>query len=262
MMKNVIIKKFLAAGCVAALLLTAPGLSVLAEELKAEEAFSDAGESKEAESISKFSAEDVVSETDTASDLSVTFYESVDEDAAWEDLNETSQEEVVGADHYTFGDGLEYTFDRDTGALELYSDGGTLPENWKTFPDTDISIDDVKSVKAVSGTVYLPTYSSSMFGDCRSLTNLDLRSFNTSNVTDIRSMFFGCSSLTYLDLSSFDTSNVLLMTGMFTGCSDLQILKTPANNAISAQLDATIPIGALSAEKRNLTMYRSCCKLD
>ena len=60
-----------------------------------------------------------------------------------------------------------------------------------------------------------------MFDGCSSLTRLDLSSFNTSNVTDMRYIFSECSSLTSLDLSSFNTSNVTDMSWMFDGCSFL-----------------------------------------
>ena len=40
------------------------------------------------------------------------------------------------------------------------------------------------------------------------LTDLNLTSFNTSNVTSTRTMFNGCSSLSSLDLRNFDTTNV------------------------------------------------------
>ena len=65
---------------------------------------------------------------------------------------------------------------------------------------------------------------SSMFGSCSSLTNLDLSSFNTSNVTDMGYMFSQCSSLTSLDLSSFNTLNVTDMSYMFWDCSSLTSL--------------------------------------
>ncbi|MBR3339541.1 MAG: BspA family leucine-rich repeat surface protein [Lachnospiraceae bacterium] len=42
------------------------------------------------------------------------------------------------------------------------------------------------------------------------LKNLDLNSFNTSNVTDMSFMFYECENLTNLNLSGFDTSNSLL----------------------------------------------------
>ena len=54
-----------------------------------------------------------------------------------------------------------------------------------------------------------------------SLENLDLSSFNTSNVTNMGHMFSNCSSLTSLDLSGFNTSNVTNMYGMFNECSSL-----------------------------------------
>ena len=69
-----------------------------------------------------------------------------------------------------------------------------------------------------------------MFGDCTSLTSLDLSSFNTSNVTDIEWMFWDCSSLTSLDLSSFNTSNVTNMQGMFDGCTSLTSLDLSSFN--------------------------------
>ena len=38
-----------------------------------------------------------------------------------------------------------------------------------------------------------------MFGDCSSLTSLNLSNFNTNNVQDMSGMFSGCSSLTSLN---------------------------------------------------------------
>ena len=64
----------------------------------------------------------------------------------------------------------------------------------------------------------------SMFGNCSSLTYLDLTSFDTSKVTDMRAIFMDCKSLIYLDLSSFDTSNVTDMSIMFRFCSKLNKL--------------------------------------
>lgn len=46
-------------------------------------------------------------------------------------------------------------------------------------------------------------------------TNLDLKNFNTSNVTTMQSMFDEARSLRYIDLSSFDTSKVTNMNSMF-----------------------------------------------
>ena len=63
-----------------------------------------------------------------------------------------------------------------------------------------------------------------MFDGCSSLESLDLSGFDTSNVTNMQSMFYGCSSLESLDLSGFDTSNVTDMSSMLEGCSSLESL--------------------------------------
>ena len=63
-----------------------------------------------------------------------------------------------------------------------------------------------------------------MFAQCSSLTSLDLSSFNTSQVTDMRGLFEGCKKLTSLNVSSFNTSNVKYMDGMFKDCSSLTSL--------------------------------------
>ena len=60
-----------------------------------------------------------------------------------------------------------------------------------------------------------------MFYNCKSLTSLDLKDFDTHNVLSMSYMFFGCNNLTYLNVSSFDTSNVGNMMWMFAGCEKL-----------------------------------------
>ena len=64
----------------------------------------------------------------------------------------------------------------------------------------------------------------SMFGDCSSLTSLDLSNFNTSQVTDMSAMFNQCSSIKNLNVTHFDTSRVIDMAAMFSGCSSLTSL--------------------------------------
>jgi len=46
---------------------------------------------------------------------------------------------------------------------------------------------------------------------------LNLLNFDTSKVTDMSYMFYSCRSLTSLDLSSFDTSNVVDRICMLVG---------------------------------------------
>ena len=90
-----------------------------------------------------------------------------------------------------------------------------------------------------SGTIYwwsddsnpsLYQNSSWMFRKLTKLTNIDLASFDTSNVTNMESMFYNCSSLTSLDLgSNFDTSNVTNMSYMFSECGSLTSLDLGSN---------------------------------
>ena len=68
------------------------------------------------------------------------------------------------------------------------------------------------------------TTTEDMFAFCSKLTNVDLSSFDTSNVTDMYGMFEGCTNLTSLDLSSFSTSNVENMSDMFRSCASLASL--------------------------------------
>lgn len=60
-----------------------------------------------------------------------------------------------------------------------------------------------------------------MFYSCTSLTNLDLSSLETSNVTEMNCMFERCYNLQKLDLSTFDTSKVTNMAAMFADCWSL-----------------------------------------
>ena len=78
--------------------------------------------------------------------------------------------------------------------------------------------------------VYLNEDSSKMFfsgSDGRKIENIleiDLSSFDTSKVTNMRGMFYHLSNLTTLDLSNFDTSRVTNMSFMFSGVSNLTTL--------------------------------------
>ena len=63
---------------------------------------------------------------------------------------------------------------------------------------------------------------SHIFGDCCSLTVIDLSNFITQNVIDISCMFYECNSLTNLNLSNFITQNVKHMWDMFLECESLK----------------------------------------
>lgn len=78
--------------------------------------------------------------------------------------------------------------------------------------------------------VYLNEDSSKMFfsgSDGRKIENIleiDLSSFDTSKVTNMRGMFYHLSNLTTLDLSNFDTSKVTNMYAMFNATRNLTTL--------------------------------------
>ena len=61
----------------------------------------------------------------------------------------------------------------------------------------------------------------SMFSGCDNITEIDLTSFDSSNVVSTSFMFYNCLSLTKIDFSNFDTSNILEMNSMFQNCISL-----------------------------------------
>ena len=65
-----------------------------------------------------------------------------------------------------------------------------------------------------------------MFFNCLTLTSLDLKNFNTQNVTNMEQMFANCEALISLDLKNFDTQNVTDMRKMFSGCAALTTINS------------------------------------
>ena len=63
-----------------------------------------------------------------------------------------------------------------------------------------------------------------MFRGMSNLTSLNLSNFDTSKVTNMAAMFYATPNLTTLNLSSFNTSQVTNMAGMFSGMSNLTSL--------------------------------------
>ena len=65
-----------------------------------------------------------------------------------------------------------------------------------------------------------------MFDDCCKLKEINgINTFNTINVQNMFAMFEECKELEYLDLSNFNTSNVTDMSYMFDQCNKLQEIK-------------------------------------
>ncbi len=65
------------------------------------------------------------------------------------------------------------------------------------------------------------TNANGLFDGCMNLTNADLSSLDTSQVTDMAFMFGGCEKLSNVDVSHFDTSQVTTMSFMFCSCMSL-----------------------------------------
>lgn len=78
----------------------------------------------------------------------------------------------------------------------------------------------------INGLEYLNTSEvenmSNLFGDCSSLTELDLSHFNTGNVTDMSGMFSECSSLKTIYVGDqWSTASITNGKNMFYGCTSL-----------------------------------------
>lgn len=97
-----------------------------------------------------------------------------------------------------------------------------LSRAFENCQDRDINVSNLDTSEV--------TDMSSMFSECRNVSELDLGNFNTSNVKDMSYMFYGCErlegdeSFRGLNLSSFDTSKVESMSCMFSHCRNIQEL--------------------------------------
>lgn len=233
-------KLLLSAWCAVAMFLTMPSMSVLAEELVEEIIITEVEKMDEA--------------LETADPTGENATENADAPIAEERADLEEAEELVGVAAIQVGDGVTATIDADTGAVSMYSEDGTLWEDW--LSKSGIKKDNITSICVVYGKMYLPTNSSylfkscinlskidfdnidtskmmscdHMFWNCSRLTELDLSNFDTSNVTDMNSMFATCSGMTSIDLGGFDTSHVTDMHDMFRGCSKLTALNLSGFN--------------------------------
>jgi len=125
----------------------------------------------------------------------------------------------------TNGKVMAWTIDSDNNGLyELYigQEGGVVAPS-----DSSYLFKDYVNVKTID-LKYFDTSNVTtmyhMFEKCSSLISLDLSNFNTRNVTNMSNMFRDCSSLESLDLRSFDTSNVTMMHYMFSNMTNLKTL--------------------------------------
>ena len=114
-----------------------------------------------------------------------------------------------------------------------------------------------------------------MFAECSNLINLDLSSFNTKNVTDMYYMFYGCKNLNNINLSSFNTQKVIYMHNMFNGCEslknlDLSSFNTPNLESMYGMFQncfnlETLDLSSFNTKKNQFdfnNMFTKCTKLQ
>ena len=127
--------------------------------------------------------------------------------------NTISTEESRAPIFVWFDNGIIYYYSENEKIL-LNDNSNRLFQNLTALEEIDLSSFDTSNV----------TDMSFMFNYCTKLKQLDLSNFDTSNVTSIQGMFQKCESLEEVDLSSFDTSNVTDMNYMFNYCTKLKQL--------------------------------------
>ena len=103
----------------------------------------------------------------------------------------------------------------------------------------------------------LLTNTAYMFNGCSSLKSIDLSSFNTTNVNDMKDMLCLCSSLQSINLSSFNTTNVENMRYMFYGCSSLQSINLSSFNTTNVEDMSCMFYGCSSLKSINLSSFNT-----
>jgi len=93
----------------------------------------------------------------------------------------------------------------------LMKDCSYMFYNCKSITSIDLSSFDASEVNNISY----------MFSKCSYLTSINFGSFNTTNVREMSNMFSYCDNLNLIDLSSFNTKNVNSMVFMFSQCKNL-----------------------------------------
>lgn len=122
------------------------------------------------------------------------------------------QFEKVGVDYKSIG---QLALDSDISQLEKYLKlAGTIGNgiNVYTFiPDPS------NVIIATKNAMYLTDKASSLFSDCVNVREIQILNLDTSRTTNMQYMFSGDSNLSQIDLRTFDFTNVKDFDGMFDG---------------------------------------------
>ena len=108
---------------------------------------------------------------------------------------------------------------------------------------------------SVSEKVYLNSDCTNMFTHFTGMTDIDLSSFDTSEVEDMNSMFYFNFALEKLDVSGFDTSRVRIMRGMFDNCSSLKELDVSNFNTSNVENMRYMFYNVNKVKKLNLSHF-------
>ena len=96
-----------------------------------------------------------------------------------------------------------------------------------------------------------------MFGDCNSIYELNFKSFNINQVTDMSCMFFNCSLLKELQFKSLITNQVTNMSCMFLGCKLLEKLDLSSFNTNQVADMSCLFFGCSSLKEINLSSFNT-----
>ena len=118
--------------------------------------------------------------------------------------NTISTEESRAPIYVWFDNGIIYYYSENEKIL-LNDNSNRLFQNLTALEEIDLSSFDTSNVTSMSG----------MFRNCTKLKQLDLSNFDTSNVSSMRSMFYNCYNLENIDVSGFETNKVKDMAWMF-----------------------------------------------
>ena len=122
------------------------------------------------------------------------------------------------------------------------------------FNDTFFSIDKFNEMDIDNMT---NSFASRING-CKHLVDLNISSFDTSNVTNMMFMFGGCLSLETLDLSKFNTKNVTNMMGMFNKCLNLLELDVSSFNTEKVTNMMSMFTECRKIEELDLSSFNTC----
>ena len=150
---------------------------------------------------------------------------------------------------YYYAESEKVYLNKDSSRMFTYDWG---EEKTKNIIDVDLSSFDTSQVTSMSY----------MFSGMSKLTSLNLSNFDTSKVTDTSNMFFGMSGLTNLNISNFNTSNVTNMSSMFRDMANLTSLDLSNFNTSKVTNMSTMFYGMSNLTSLNLSNFDTSNVID